>query len=161
MEKRATALALALIAMAGPACATRVPQPKVGTSGEPRVSWIIMFGDQDDPDREFACQSDPRTECAVPPSRPNAQVVSAVHFYYHAAKADTTYSGVNTIGFFQGSGGQVQPNVTVKGDEKIVNQSINGIVTSAPGSYEMSIAVVATSGTDNRPVNDRIPVVVK
>jgi hypothetical protein len=161
MPKSATLSALAMSLVVGSACSARVPGPTVKTIGEPRVSWIIMFGDHDNPDREFACQSDPRTECVMPPSRPDAQVVSAVHFYYHPASTDTNYSGVNKIGFFQGAGGQVQPNITVKGDEAMANQSISGIVTSAPGTYELSIAVVAVSGSDRRPVNDRVSVLVK
>jgi hypothetical protein len=161
MLKSATSFTLVVMLMAGSACGTHVPGPATRTSAEPHVSWIIMFGDQDDPDREFACQSEPRTACVVPPSRPDAQVVSAVHFYYHGGNTDTSYSGVNKIGFFQGLGGQVQPNITVKGHEAMANQSISGIVTSSPGSYELSIAVVAVSGSDRRPVDDRVPVLVK
>jgi hypothetical protein len=161
MLKSFTVLAVAMATMVGEGCAMRVPQPAVKTPGEPLVSWIIMFGDQDNPDREFACQSHPLTECVMPPSRPDAQVVSEVHFYYHGVQTDTNYSGVNRIGFFQGSGGQVQPNLTVKGDEDIVNQSVTGIVTSTPGNYEMSIAVVAASGSSNRPLNDRVRVIVR
>jgi hypothetical protein len=161
MLKSVTVFLVAIVMMAGSGCARRVPQPAVKTPGEPLVSWIIMFGDQDNPDREFACQSHPLTACAMPPSRPDAQIVSAVHFYYHGVQTDTNYTGVNKIGFFQGSGGQVQPNLTVKGDEEIVNQSVTGIVTSTPGNYEMSIAVVAASGGSNRQLNDRVRVVVK
>jgi hypothetical protein len=161
MLKSVTVVSVAMAMMAGSGCAGRVPQPAVKTPGEPLVSWIIMFGDQDDPDREFSCQSHPLTECVMPPSRPDAEVVSAVHFYYHGVQTDTNYSGVNRIGFFQGTGGQVQPNVTVKGNEELVNQSITGIVTSTPGTYEMSIAVVAASGTSNRQLNDRVRVVVR
>jgi hypothetical protein len=160
MLKSFTVLAAAM-AMLGQGCGRRVPQPAVKTPGEPLVSWIVMFGDQDNPDREFACQSHPLTECAVPASRPDAQVVSDVHFYYHGVQTDTNYSGVNRIGFFQGVGGQVQPNVTVKGNEEIVNQSVIGIVTSTPGSYELSIALVAASGTNSRQLNDRVRVVVR
>jgi hypothetical protein len=153
--------ALATILAVGSACAMRMPGPSRRTLAEPHVSWIIMFGDQDNPDREFACQSEPLTDCVLPPSRPEAPVVSAVHFYYHRAGTDTNYSGVNKIGFFQGPGGQVQPNITVKGDDAIANQSITGIVTAEPGTYELSIAVVTTSGSDRRPVSDRVAVVVK
>jgi hypothetical protein len=120
-----------------------------------------MFGDQDNPDREFACQSAPLNPCVMPASRPDAQVVSSVHFYYHGGRVDTSYSGSNTIGFFRGAGGQVQANVTVKGGESIANQSVSGIVTSTPGTYELAIAVVAAAGGSNREVNDRVQVVVQ
>lgn len=163
MLKSATVLAVGITTamICGGGCASRVPRPAVMAPGEPLVSWIIMFGDQDNPNREFACQSHPLTACVMPPSRPDAQIVSAVHFYYHGVQTDTNYSGVNRIGFFQGAGGQLQPNVTVKGHEEHVNQSITGIVTSTPGDYEMSIAVVAASGTTNRQLNDRVRVAVR
>ena len=53
--------------------------------GTPHVSWVIMYGDVETPDREFACQSEPRTECIVPASRPDNKVFSDVHIYYHGA----------------------------------------------------------------------------
>ena len=81
-------------------CATHVPEPAVSIPGTPHVSWIIMSGDRDNPDREFVCQSEPRTECVVPVSRPDARVFSDVHIYYHGAGAETKYTGSIQVGFF-------------------------------------------------------------
>jgi hypothetical protein len=55
----------------------------------------------------------------------------------------------------------VEPSVTVGSGDDIVNQSVSGIVTSTPGTYEMSIAVVAASSGNNRPLNDRVAIAVK
>jgi hypothetical protein len=142
-----TIFSVAMAMMAGSGCARRVPQPAVKTPGEPLVSWIIMFGDQDNPDREFACQSHPLTECAMPPSRPDAQVVSEVHFYYHGVPTDTNYSGVNRIGFFQGSGGQVaQPH-----GERRRRHRQPGVIglTSTPATTDVDRGGRG-SGTSNR-----------
>ena len=84
-------------------CGKRVPGPSGVAPGTPYVSWIIMSGDRDNPDQEFVCQSEPRTECVMPVSRPDAQVFSDVHFYYHGAGAETKYTGSIDVGFFQGS----------------------------------------------------------
>jgi len=74
------------------ACAKRVPEPVGVAPGTPHISWIIMSGDRDNPDQEFVCQSDPRNDCVVPVSRPDAQVFADVHFYYHGAGAETKYT---------------------------------------------------------------------
>jgi hypothetical protein len=146
-------------------CAKRLPEPSGLAPGAPHVSWIIMSGDRDNPDREFVCQSAPRTDCVIPVSRPDAQVFSDVHFYYHGAGAETKYSGSIDVGFFQGSPAsrQIQANTTVPKTEKIMNHSVIGIVTATPGSYPVRFAVVATvagSGT-NQPIEAEVPVVVK
>jgi hypothetical protein len=146
-------------------CARRAPRQAGIAPGTPYVSWIIMSGDRDNPDREFVCQSDPRNDCVVPVSRPDAQVFSHVYFYYRGAGAETKYTGSINIGFFQGSRAShdVQANITVRKDESIANQSVTGIVTSTAGRYAIASALVATStdtGT-SQPIRLEVPVVVK
>jgi hypothetical protein len=79
-------------------CAKRAPEPAGVVRGTPHISWIIMSGDRDNPDQEFVCQSDPRNDCVLPVSRPDTQVFSDVHFYYHGAGAETKYTGSIDIG---------------------------------------------------------------
>lgn len=146
-------------------CGKRLPEPSGLAPGAPHVSWIIMSGDRDNPDREFVCQSAPRTDCVIPVSRPDAQVFSDVHFYYHGAGAETKYTGAIDVGFFQGSPAsrQIQANTTVQKTEKITNHSVTGIVTATPGSYPVKFALVATvagSGI-SQPIQADVPVVVK
>ncbi len=148
------------------ACARRVPEPSGLAPGTPHVSWIIMRGDRDNPDRDFVCQSDRRNDCVVPASRPNAPVFSDVHFYYHAAGVETKYTGSIQIGFFQGSADEthtLQVNTTVPKTASVVNHSITDDVTVTPGSYAITFALVATV-TDTgktQPIREQVPVVVK
>jgi hypothetical protein len=51
------------------------------------------YGDHDTADGEFACQSEPRTECVLPVSKPDALVYSDVHFHYHGVGGETEYEG--------------------------------------------------------------------
>jgi hypothetical protein len=158
-------IVLAIASVFSAACAKQVPKPAGVAPDAPYVSWIIMSGDRDNPDQEFVCQSDPRNDCVVPASRPDAQVFSDVHVYYHSAGAETKYTGSIVIGFFQGSPAShtTQANVVVKKNESIVNQSVTGIVTSTPGTYTLSFALVATL-TDtgkSQPIREQVPVVVK
>ena len=121
-----------------------------------------MSGDADDPDRDFVCQSNPRSECVVPVDRPDARVLGHVHFYYHAAATETRYTGSNRIGFFD-KPLEVNADITVKRGESPGNQSISDFVSAKPGMYTMSIAVVAksvqTGQTEN--IRDQVSVIVK
>ena len=146
-------------------CAKRIPEPTGVAPGTPRVSWVIMSGDRDNPDQDFVCQSDPRNDCIVPVSRPGAQVFSDVHAYYHGAGAETKYAGSMQIGFFRGSAEshKTQTNITVQKTESIANQSVSGIVTETPGRYAVTFALVATStGTGKgQPIREQVSVEVK
>lgn len=74
-------------------CGERVSEPADVPPGTPQISWIMMYGDGDNPDREFACQSKPRTDCAIPVSRPGAQVFTDVHVDYRSAVSETKFDG--------------------------------------------------------------------
>jgi hypothetical protein len=86
-------VAAGLAAMLTSTCGTRVPEPEGIPPGTPHVSWVFMSGTRENPDQDFVCQSDPRDECAVPASRPDAPVFVDVHFYCHGAGAETRYLG--------------------------------------------------------------------
>jgi len=147
-------------------CARRVPEPIGVAPGTPYVSWVIMSGDRDNPDQDFVCQSNPRNDCVVPVSRPDAQVFSDVHMYYHGAGAERTYAGSIQIGFFRGtaeSSQNIQTNITVQKTDSIANQSVTGIVTDTPGNYAVVFSLVATSrdtGTSQQ-IREQVSVVVK
>jgi hypothetical protein len=155
-----------VVAVFSSACARRVPEPAGLAPGTPHVSWIIMRGDRDNPDREFVCQSDRRNDCILPVSRPDAPVFSDVHLYYHGARVETKYTGSIQIGFFQGSADEthsVQVNTTVPKTQSIVNQSITDDVTSTPGTYAITFALDATltGSGKTQPIREQVPVVVK
>jgi hypothetical protein len=146
-------------------CAKRVPEPVGVAPGAPHVSWVIMSGDRDNPDQDFVCQSDPRNDCVVPVSRPDALVFSDVHVYYHGAGAETKYAGSMQIGFFRGAAESrnIQTNITVQKTESITNQSVTGIVTETPGNYAVAFSLVATSIDSGitQPIREQVSVVVK
>ena len=163
MHKESLMLVVAASMWSG--CARHVPEPAVAMPGTPHVSWIIMHGDSDNPDREFACQSEPRTECVVPASRPDDKVLSEVHIYYHGAGDETKYAGSVRLGFFDGSAAShtLTTNMVVKKTERIGNQSVSDVVTSKPGTYPVEFDLVATvTGTKKtQPIKERINVVVR
>jgi len=157
-----TIVGACLLTVIATGCAKRIPAPVSGQAGSPHVGWVIMSGDADNPDRDFVCQSNPRSECVVPVDRPDARVLGHVHFYYHAAATETKYTGSNRIEFFN-KPHEVSPNITVKQGESPGNQSIAYFVSAKPGKYTMSIAVVATSVPTGRTENirDQVTVIVK
>lgn len=156
---------LMVVAMASTGCARCVPEPPGVVPGTPHISWVIMSGTRDDPDQDFACQSDPRSECVVPASRPNAPTFSDVHVYYHGTSAETKYTGSFQVGFYDGppEPHRVQTNTTVKKNESIINQSVTDIVTSTAGTYTVTFDLMATVTATGKtePIRDQIRVVVK
>ena len=136
-----TALILVSLGMEG--CARSIPKTAGGPVGAPRVGWVIMMGDRDNPDREFVCYSESPGDCVVPPSRPDDQVFADVHLYYHPAATETKYGGTVQVGFFS-SPLELRPTFTVKPGSSPANQSVVGIVSGKPGTYPLTIEVAAT-----------------
>jgi hypothetical protein len=163
--RRVFVLLIALAIAPAFGCAKRVARPAGVAPGTPYISWIVMHGDRDNPDREFSCQSDARSDCWVPVSRPDAQVFSDVHVYYHGAGAETKYAGTLQIGFFQGgeASRNVKTAVTVKKDESLTNEAVTGIVTSTPGHYTLAFAFDASvgGGRGTQPFHDQVSVEVR
>ena len=164
MSKRVGVL-LSVITVLGSTCGKRIPEPVGVARGVPHVSWVIMHGDSDNPDTEFACQSNPRNDCVVPASRPESKVFSDVHFYYHGAGPQTKFTGTVNLGFLGESpnSSSFSVNATAEKTESIGYQSITGIVSSKPGTYEVTIDVVGRVGETGKsePVREKIAVVVR
>lgn len=158
-------VAVVLTAVVTGACGKRIPEPANVAPRTPHVSWVIMSGDRDNPDREFVCQSDPRTDCVVPVSRADEQTFADVHIYYHGAGAETKYEGTIDVGFFQGVQAvrTMQTNLVVKKDESITNQSMTSIVTDTPRTYPVTFALTArvTDTGKTQPIRLSFPVIVK
>lgn len=163
MERPFVILVACALALS-PACGVRVPRPADLPAGTPFISWIIMHGDGDNPDREFACQSTPRNDCVLPASTPDTPVFSHVYLYYHGVGAETTYAGSVQIGFLRGAAAATgsRTNIIVKKDESITNQSTTGIVTNTPGSYALTIVFDATTSAGaKQPIRDEVRVAVR
>ena len=156
---------LMVLVIVDSSCAKRGPEPAGVPPGTPHISWVLMYGDRDNADGEFACQSDPRTECVLPASKPDAQVFSDIHFYFHGAGAETRYEGTINKGYLQGTpeSHSSQTNITVQKNESITNSSTTGIVTSTPGTYAITISLTATvrDTGKSQTIRESIPVVVK
>lgn len=146
-------------------CVKRVPEPANLAPGMPHVSWVLMYGDRETADGEFACQSEPRTDCVLPASRPNAQVFADIHIYYHGAGSETRYEGTMSIPYLEGSAQshESRTNITVKKTESITNQSVTGIVTAAAGTYAVTLSLTATVTDTGKtyPIHETIQVTVK
>ena len=160
MQSR-TACAILLIVLAA-GCGMRIPKPAAGAGNAARVGWVIMSGDADNPDRDFVCQSNPRTECLLPVDRPGARVLGHVHVYYHSAGPETKYTGTIRIGFFD-QPHEIKPVITVKPGDSPGNQSVSDFVSAKAGTYTMSIAVVATPTATGQPqdIRDQVSVVLR
>ena len=157
-------VALIVATAATTSCAMRVPRPRGLPSGVPHISWIIMHGDRENPDSEFACQSTGPSECVLPASRPDTRVFSDVHLYLHGTGSQTTYLGTYRVNFFNGgdtSLNEFQIRTTLPGNEKIANQSVTGIVTSTRGRYVLRIAADATTAAGPTPIRQDVPVQVQ
>ena len=146
-------------------CAPRIPHRANVAPGTPHITWVLMYGDRDNADRQFACQSDPQSECVVSVSRPDAQSFADVHFYFHGAGDQTKYEGTTSIGFLQGAAdaNTSRTNVTVKKNQSITNSSTTGIVTSTAGTYTVALdftATVTDTGT-RHPVRESFQVRVQ
>ena len=153
--------ALSAIACGG----KRVPQRRDVVPGMAYISWVFMSGDQDNPDRDFHCQSEPRTECVIPASHSGQEIFADLHFYYHRGKAKTSYRGAIDVEFFDGSldAHRVPVDIMVRADQEISNQSVIGIVTSTRGTYTVSFDVIATSDgvAGGQPIRDQVTVSVR
>lgn len=158
-------VALILCAVVGLSCAKRVPEPANLAPGTPHVTWVLMYGDRDTPDQEFACQSGPGAECVLPASRADAPVFSDIHFYYHGAGAQTRYEGTKNLGYLQGSpeSHSSRVNISVQKNESITNESVTGIVTSSPGNYTVTLNLTATVVDTGKthPIRETIQVTVR
>jgi hypothetical protein len=163
MRRHSLGIAM-IVGLITSSCAKRAPEPPNLAPGTPHVTWVLMYGDRDNADSEFACQSDPRTACVLPASRPDAQSFSDIHFYFHGAGAETRYEGTIDIGYLQGSEPHTsRTDIAVQKSGSITNQSVMGIVTSTPGEYAVTLSLTGTVRDAGKPMPIRttIPVTVK
>lgn len=144
-------------------CAERGAPRLAGDPSLPSLGWVIMHGDRDNPDEEFGCQSNPRSECVIRASTPPNQALSEVHLYFHAGRTRATYTGTVAIGFFSNAptSAPMKTNATVKAGD-VGNQSVVGIVTDKPGRYTMRIDLTAVneSGVEQR-LREDVPIDVQ
>lgn len=142
-------------------CVRRIPEPVGGHTEAPHVGWVIMSGDAANPDRDFICQSNPRSECLIPADRPERRVMGDVHVYFHAAAEATKYTGSVRVGFFDQPHDitltpLVRPGVAG-------THSVTDFVSKTPGAYTFVIDVVATAAQTGvtQTIREQVEVVVQ
>jgi hypothetical protein len=95
----------------------------------------------------------------------DAKTYSAVYFYYHPAAVETRYTGTIQIGFFEGASAshQLRPDFTVKPKDSPAGHSVDGIVSSTPGTYAVAIDVTAapTGSGAKQDIRERVQVIVR
>jgi hypothetical protein len=159
VTRNAIVLAVSTMSCLTAGCAGRAAPKAPGPPGTAKVGWVIMSGDRENPDREFICQSEPRTDCVMAASRGTEQVFAHVYVYHHAAATQLKYTGSIRVPFFNGGAYDFQPDLMVAPGGSPGNQSIVGVVTATPGTYPFTIAVVATPPTGvAKDIRDEIPV---
>ena len=155
-------LLTAVVALStGANCANRVPKPVGVAPDTPHVSWVLMSGDRNNPDADYVCQSDPKDECVVSASRTDQPVFSNLHIYYHGAGGETRYTGSIRVGYFNNPS-TLEPKILVRKGKGITNQSVTGIVTSKPGSYDVTFDLMASNAEGaGQSIRQTLPVTVR
>ena len=154
---RGVAICVSLLALAG--CASRSGPEPIGDSSSPRLGWVIMHGSADNPDAEFACQSNPKNPCALPASTAQRRVFSNVYLYFHPIGAPARYEGTVEISFLgTGRPAPVALSVPAKG---MGNNSVVGIVTDKPGDYTLALSLTAATPSGPVKLDERVPVTVR
>lgn len=152
-----------LLSAAG--CAERIPEPVLKPHDVPHVSWEVHVGGLQGGRETTVCRSDPRTQCVVPATTESRKVFAMVHFFFHPAATPTRYTGAVQVGFFGGpaESHEMKPDVTVKPKQPAARHSISDFVTTFPGTYQLSVALVATSLPNGRKqtIRDEVTVLVK
>ena len=150
---------VALVAAAS--CGKRVPEPPGVAPGTPHVSWVLMTGDRDTPDANYVCQSDPKDDCVISAGSSDHRVFTDFHVYYHGTGADTRYRGSILVGYFDRPH-TLSANILVRKGDHITNQSFTDIVTSVPGTYEVTFDLTASTANGvNQSIHQTFPVTVK
>jgi len=157
-------VALAAMTIIAGCAARKVPEP-VPHPANPHISWEIKVGDQDNPDKTSVCKSHPRSECIVPATTSEREVLATVHVYFHPATVDTKYSGSAQVGFFDGSSAahELKLDATVKPGDSPATNTIYDVVTRQPGTHRVRITAVASAVPSGRSANirDQINVTVR
>ena len=153
---------LLVCAVALPACAKHVPEPKPHPS-RAHITWSIAKGEAD----KEVCKSTEVSRCVLDVSgeQPNRRY-GIFHVFLHAGETDTKYEGTVTVGFLGGDSArqhvQKVDRVVARGSGP-VSVSSTGIVKPS-GTYYVEVALTATPSNGSAPslpFKERIEVQVK
>ena len=137
----------------------RSPDP-----ARPHVSWEIRAGGDLGDARRVCAWSDPAPSCVLQASTDADRRLATVRVSFHPAKTGARYLGYVRVPFVRGTGALDTSEIsrTVPPGSSPVSRSINGVVTTKPGSYELTLALDAILTGSSEPVRiaDEIPVTV-
>jgi len=143
-------------------CVRRIPEP-AATPDIPRISWVLRAGPEFG--REpIVCQSDPRTECVVPPTSDTRKSFATLTVYMHSVGTSTAYRGSIEVTFFATASGVygTPVDLNIQARQPPVATTLSGLITQTPGPYVIAIALIAyPSGEVAREIREAVPVIVK
>ena len=152
-------VALLVIPLGLVACGSHTGPVPVGERSVPRVGWVIMQGTADNPDEEFVCQSNPRNDCTMRASTADRKVFTDVFLYFHPIGMPVRYEGDAEISFLNAT--HHLPIATPVDAKNVARNSVVGIVSEKPGTYNLTFSATATTSAGPVQIADRVPVTVK
>ena len=151
-------VASSLILIATAACGGRIAPAAPGAPTEPRASWSIRAGE---PNSEHeVCRSDAQTPCVIEASTSAKPMNVVIAVYLYDAGAPTKYQGAFQAKFIGERGHETKVDYQIDPNKKPTAVAVVGRVTSAPGNYELNMALLADvpGRTDPRQFAHSIPV---
>ena len=164
MPTRPVPVLCCLVPLLAGCAAGRVPE-RSPDPARPHVSWEIRAGGDLGDARRICASADPAPSCVLQASTDADRRLATVRVSFHpAAKAEARYLGYVEVPFVRGAGplNTSEISLTVRDGSSPVSRSINGVVTSDPGSYSLTIALDAILTGSAEPVRiaREIPVTV-
>jgi len=134
----------------------------------PHFSWEIHRLDARRPDGEEVCSSVNRTTCELPISTPDRPIASDFIVYLHPVAAEVVYTGLVEIGYLhedKTTPAKLEVNQRVPPSKTFSRTPIKAIlsetVAGKPGTYNVSIMIVATMNGTSTTLRDSFAVTLR
>ncbi len=164
MARKRHALAFATLVAAG--CIHRAPEPVVHPDGS-HISWEIASDSPTHGSEKHACTSLERTTCELPSGTLEKPLQGEFTLFLHPALEETTYTGVVEIGYLgidatQPSRLEVKQKVPARRVSKVpIQVNTSGRLVAPPGSYRVSMKIIATTGGKAITIEDAVTVTIR
>ncbi len=147
-------------------CIHRTPET-TGPQDEPHFSWEIAFHGVDAVRHSDACTSASRTACELPIDTSGKPLSSDFVVYLHPASSEVTYTGLVEVGFMHDD---PKDPVKLPINQKVppasvshtpIQASVSGGIATKPGTYRVSIKIVATMNDKSTSLQDAFVVTLR
>ncbi len=164
MARKLHALAFAALFAAG--CIHRAPEPAVHPDG-PHISWEIASDGPTHSSEKHACTSVERIPCELQSGTAEEPLEGEFTIYLHPAVEETTYTGVVELGYL---GIAVTKPARLDVNQKVpprrvsnvpIQANISSRLVAPPGSYRVSMKIVATTGGKSTTIEDAVTVTIR